>query len=661
MLVGSETTVFLKLLRRSVGAHALAFMAAAGLSLGACSLAAPTAAGAAGLGGSANASGMGGSSVPAGGGGGRVMSEGTSCSNGVPCGGDLVGTWTVTSSCLDIGGELGLSLVGTGCLSAQVAGSLHVTGTWTANADGTYADNTTTTGEVKFTLAPSCLVISSTPVSCDGAASVITSLGFESLACKPAADGGCQCSGTVNHSGSLGLLSVAPSTTGNYAISSNVVTITGDAGDAKYSYCATSDMLSVSPQSTSATLTGTLALHKASGPAAAGAAGGTGEGGAPGSGGGLGSGGLVGISGNSGVAGMHGSGGSTAGLSGAGGSSGSSGTTASGGAAAGGSAGANTGPCDIYKQAGNPCVAAHSTVRALFGAYGGKLYQVRNSAGSTEDIPALTPGGFADGAAQDAFCAGTTCVITVVYDQAGKGNDLWYQGSTQVPGSTSSSPAKATTEALTLSGHKVYSLYVNPGNSYWVDASKSGIALGAEPEGMYLVTSSKHYNSGCCFDYGNSETDRKADGSGAMDALNFSSITAWGSGAGNGPWIMADLEYGVFAQNNTNKNQNDPTQTSTYVTAVLKNDGKTQFALRGGNASAGSLGTYYKGALPGGWSPMQKQGAIVLGSGGDCCKPGGGANLSDGTFYEGCIVTGYPSDATEDAVQANVVAAGYGK
>ena len=93
---------------------------------------------------------------------------------------------------------------------------------------------------------------------------------------------------------------------------------------------------------------------------------------------------------------------------------------------------------------------------------------------------------------------------------------------------------------------------------------------------------------------------------------------------------------------------------------MLKNNGTTQFALRGGDAMSGSLGTYYKGALPGGWSPMKKQGAIVLGSGGDCCMPGGGANLSDGTFYEGCIVTGYPSDATEDTVQANVVvAAGY--
>src|SRR4029453_1507758 len=77
-------------------------------------------------------------------------------------------------------------------------------------------------------------------------------------------------------------------------------------------------------------------------------------------------------------------------------------------------------------------------------------------------------------------------------------------------------------------------------------------------------------------------------------------------------------------------------------------------------AQSGNLGTYFKGGLPGGgYSPMRKQGAIVLGSGGDCCKPGGGANLSAGTFYEGAIVAGYPSDATDDAVQANIVAAGY--
>jgi len=56
---------------------------------------------------------------------------------------------------------------------------------------------------------------------------------------------------------------------------------------------------------------------------------------------------------------------------------------------------------------------------------------------------------------------------------------------------------------------------------------------------------------------------------------------------------------------------------------------------------------------------MKKQGAIVLGSGGDCCATT--TNQSQGTFCEGCIVSGYPSDATENAIQANIVAAGYGK
>jgi hypothetical protein len=35
--------------------------------------------------------------------------------------------------------------------------------------------------------------------------------------------------------------------------------------------------------------------------------------------------------------------------------------------------------------------------------------------------------------------------------------------------------------------------------------------------------------------------------------------------------------------------------------------------------------------------------------------------MSQGTFYEGAIVAGYPTDETDDAVQANIVAAQYGK
>jgi hypothetical protein len=56
---------------------------------------------------------------------------------------------------------------------------------------------------------------------------------------------------------------------------------------------------------------------------------------------------------------------------------------------------------------------------------------------------------------------------------------------------------------------------------------------------------------------------------------------------------------------------------------------------------------------------MKKRGAIMLGSGGDCCTTN--MNLSLGTFYEGALVSGYPPDATDESIQNNLAAAGYGK
>jgi hypothetical protein len=321
---------------------------------------------------------------------------------------------------------------------------------------------------------------------------------------------------------------------------------------------------------------------------------------------------------------------------------------------------AGTGPCDIYAGGGTPCVAAHSTVRALYGSYDGRLYQVRRSSDNgTRDIGLLAAGGTADAAAQDSFCAGTSCVITVVYDQSGRGNDLWYQGSSVVPGSSQSRPAIATSESLTVGGSKAYSLYINPGNSYWRDGHLTGVPTGSAPEGMYMVTSGTHVNNGCCFDYGNSETTRSADAAGAMDAINFSTQCWFGGCSGTGPWVQADLEWGLFSGGSQSWNPNQRAFPDRFVTATLKNNGTSRFAIKGSNAQSGSLTTLWDGALPPGYSPMKKQGAIILGSGGDCCKPGGGANLSAGTFYEGAMVAGYPSDATENAVQANVVAAGY--
>src|SRR4051794_6129983 len=83
------------------------------------------------------------------------------------------------------------------------------------------------------------------------------------------------------------------------------------------------------------------------------------------------------------------------------------------------------GPCDIYASDGNPCVAAHSTTRALYSSYSGNLYQVkRASDGQTKGIATSSAGGVANSADQDTFCQGTSCTITIIYDQSGKNNHL---------------------------------------------------------------------------------------------------------------------------------------------------------------------------------------------------------------------------------------------
>ena len=65
-------------------------------------------------------------------------------------------------------------------------------------------------------------------------------------------------------------------------------------------------------------------------------------------------------------------------------------------------AAASAAPCDILPD----CVAAHSLLRALYGAYSGPLYSVRRARdNATLDIPLLAPGGLVNASAQAAFCA----------------------------------------------------------------------------------------------------------------------------------------------------------------------------------------------------------------------------------------------------------------
>lgn len=115
---------------------------------------------------------------------------------------------------------------------------------------------------------------------------------------------------------------------------------------------------------------------------------------------------------------------------------------------------------------------------------------------------------------------------------------------------------------------------------------------------------------------------------------------------------MADLENGLFSGYIAKNNPADPSISYQFLTAIVKGQ-PNQWALRGGNAASGSLSTYYSGVRPAGYNPMHKEGALLLGIGGDNSISGAGL------WYEGCVYAKYNSDATEASIQSDIVAAKY--
>jgi hypothetical protein len=327
------------------------------------------------------------------------------------------------------------------------------------------------------------------------------------------------------------------------------------------------------------------------------------------------------------------------------------------------------GPCDIYAAAGDPCVAAHSTTRSLYASYNGPLYQIlRQSDGKTLDIgvvqgvasPFPDAGGYADAAAQDKFCANTYCWITTIYDQSPKHNDL-----TQAPRGGFSGPAMgglnnipiADMAPITIMGHKVYGVFIEPGMGLRKDDVK-GTAVDDQAQGQYWVVNGHHFNSGCCFDYGNAEIDSRDDDNGTMETAYFGNSSGWFNGSSKGPWIMTDQENNLVGCVNPDGSKNCPNLQSIpwrFVTAMAKGE-PHRWTSMGGDAQHGALSVIFDGArVNATYDPMRKQGAILLGNGGD------NSNSSQGTFYEGAMTAAntFPADATDQLVQANVVAAGY--
>jgi hypothetical protein len=309
-------------------------------------------------------------------------------------------------------------------------------------------------------------------------------------------------------------------------------------------------------------------------------------------------------------------------------------------------------PGDIAASAGTPLVAAHSMMRALFAAYDGKLFQVRRASDSkTQDIGPASAGGAVDLTALRSFCSGTTCSVSMLYDQTGNANHLPQATAANQPAVMywSTSDGANWPMAVTM-------------NHQWLRnrTQTTKIPKGAASQTEYMVVHGGYFNGGCCYDYGNMESTVHDDGAGTMSALYFGSSTDWTKGAGSGPWGMTDYENGLFAgavadPGGTNKNYPSIAYPgNNLVTVLSKTNGTTQWDLKAGNAGTGALNTYWSGALPSGYSPLRQEGGLSLGEGGD------GSNSGTGAFSEGVVIANMTTDATDNAIQSNITST-YGK
>ena len=93
-----------------------------------------------------------------------------------------------------------------------------------------------------------------------------------------------------------------------------------------------------------------------------------------------------------------------------------------------------------------------------------------------------------------------------------------------------------------------------------------------------------------------------------------------------------------------------------FVTGLVKGESVSaqwpngHWAIKEGNATSGALIKPFDGKRPSSrYSPMRKEGAIGLGTGGD------NSNGAKGDWFEGVMTSAYSSDAADDAVQANIV------
>ncbi|WP_445519757.1 arabinofuranosidase catalytic domain-containing protein [Streptomyces sp. NEAU-174] len=297
------------------------------------------------------------------------------------------------------------------------------------------------------------------------------------------------------------------------------------------------------------------------------------------------------------------------------------------------------------------------TTRALFASYNGPLYQIqRSSDHSYRDIAVFSAGGYADAASQVSFCSGTSCTITKIYDQTTEHNDLpiSWGGFWKGPGPGGSDiGADAMALPVTAAGHQVFGVKVKQGVGYRIDHAK-GVATGSQPEGIYMVTSSNYTNQLLLRLRQRGELPHRHRQRHHERHLLGQRLLVQRV---HRQRPVGRSRSGERHAPHQHRLQQGPQQHRCALPVrqrVAEEQRHQQLHPQYGNGASGGLTTTFSGPLPGGYSPMKLDSSVLLGTGGDNSVSG------TGEFFEGAMTAGYPSDATENAVQAAITAAGYG-
>jgi hypothetical protein len=190
--------------------------------------------------------------------------SGGTCGNAPACGGNIVGSWQITSSCITV--DVSQMSLMTDCPGETfTAAGWAITGNVTYKADMTYASSSTTTGKVVIGLPASCLTSQGLTLTCEQVTQLLQAdlagEGFQSGQCV-SSGGGCSCT--------LAIIPLSAVGNGTYSTTAAGVLTELDSGGATSDvndYCISGTTLTLSPHAGSgmmaqASISGSITLAK---------------------------------------------------------------------------------------------------------------------------------------------------------------------------------------------------------------------------------------------------------------------------------------------------------------------------------------------------------------------------------------------------------------